>query len=149
MSKILIVEDNALMRDTIETALKFDEHTVLQAPDGPTGISMARSENPDLILLDLMMPFMTGEQVANYLNNDETLCSIPIIIVSAVNEPDQVLELLTLKNVRDYLLKPLDPNTLRQRTLAVLNGIGASGSERHTDNGDTNVAGDKASVKTA
>jgi DNA-binding response OmpR family regulator len=125
MSKILIIDDNALMRDTIALALAHDEHTLLKGSDGPTGIAIARAEEPDLVLLDLMMPFMQGEQVASYMQNDERLCSIPIVILSAVSQPDMVLELLTLKNVRDYLLKPIDPDRLRQRVQAVLNGASA------------------------
>jgi DNA-binding response OmpR family regulator len=127
MSKILIIEDNARMRDTVELALSLDGHTILKAPDGPTGIAIAREETPDLILLDLMMPFMPGVEVAKYMHRDEALCSIPIIILSAVKQPDLVLELLTLRNVRDYLLKPVEPNTLRQRTMAALNGADCEG----------------------
>ena len=119
MSKILVIEDSALMRDAIKCILELDNHTILAAEDGPTGIAMARSEQPELILLDLMMPYMPGDEVARYLHGEPTLAAIPIIILTAVNQPDMVLNMLEL-NVCDYLLKPVDAPTLRRRVQSAL-----------------------------
>jgi DNA-binding response OmpR family regulator len=120
MSKILIIEDNVLMREAIRQTLKRDGHEILGASDGPTGISLARAEKPDLILLDLMMPFMNGQEVARYLRYDEELADIPIVVITAVNQVDTVLDMLSMKNVRDYFLKPIDITALRDRVRTVL-----------------------------
>ncbi len=130
MSKILVIEDNALMRQAIKLALTRDGHEVVEAPDGPAGIFMARRENPHLILLDLMMPFMSGQEVARYLRYDEALSAIPIIVITAVNQVDSVLDLLAMKNVRDYFLKPIDTHVLRQRVRAVLDDEPSEPAER-------------------
>jgi CheY-like chemotaxis protein len=119
MSKILIIEDSAIMRDAITRILELDKHKILAAEDGPTGIAVARSEQPDLILLDLMMPYMPGDEVARYLRGDPTLAAIPIIILTAVNQPDMVMNMLEL-NICDYLLKPVDAPTLRRRVQSAL-----------------------------
>lgn len=120
MAKILIIEDNVLMREAIRQTLKRDGHEILGASDGPTGISMARAEKPDLILLDLMMPFMNGQEVARYMRYDEALADIPIVVITAVNQVDTVLDMLSMKNVRDYFLKPIDITALRERVRTVL-----------------------------
>ncbi len=119
MPKILVVEDSLLMRETLRQMLELDGHTVIEAEDGPTGIALAREAKPDLILLDIMMPYMSGTQVIKYLRGDPVLKSIPILVLSAVNQPAQVLSVLELK-VHDYLLKPVDHVTLRQRVEAAL-----------------------------
>lgn len=128
MSKILIIEDNGLMRESAKQILERSGHTVLEAADGPTGIAVARTDAPDLILLDLMMPFMPGEQVARYMRNDPVLRSIPVVILSAANQRQLVFDLLGMSNVRDYLLKPANELTLRQRVQAVLDATAAGGA---------------------
>ena len=119
MSKILVIEDSAIMREAIKRILELDKYVVLTAEDGPTGIALARAQEPDLIILDLMMPYMPGDEVARYLQGDPTLARIPIIILTAVNQPDVVFNMLEL-NIRDYLLKPVDASTLRQRVRSAL-----------------------------
>lgn len=121
MPTILVIEDSLLMRETLKQMLEFDKYTVLEAEDGPTGISLAREKRPNLVILDLMMPYMSGMEVLKYLRGDPVLYNIPVIILSAVNQPDQVMNVLELK-VNDYLLKPVDHLTLKQRVEAALNG---------------------------
>lgn len=121
MPTILVIEDSLLMRETLKQMLEFDKYTVLEAEDGPTGISLAREKRPNLVILDLMMPYMSGMEVLKYLRGDPVLYNIPVIILSAVNQPDQVMNVLELK-VNDYLLKPVDHLTLKQRVEAALSG---------------------------
>lgn len=111
------------MRETLKQMLEFDKYAVLEAEDGPTGISLAREKRPHLIILDLMMPYMSGMEVLKYLRGDPVLYNIPVIILSAVNQPEQVMSVLELK-VNDYLLKPVDHLTLKQRVEAALSGSG-------------------------
>ncbi len=138
MSKILIIEDNTAMRDTLGIILERYGFTTLKAPDGPAGIAMARSEKPDLILLDLMMPYMPGEQVARYMRDDPTLSSIPIVVLTAMKQRDSVVNLLTMKNVHDYLLKPANPDILRQRLQTVLDKTQANASHNGRDHKSAN-----------
>lgn len=119
MAKILIIDDNAIMRKNIWFMLRRENHTLLEAEDGPTGIALARRENPDLILLDFMLPYMSGEQVAHYFFDHDDLNQIPIIVLTAMNQPETVMNMLKL-NVRDYLLKPIKRETLRHRIKALL-----------------------------
>ncbi len=114
MSKILIIDDNAIMRKNIWFMLRREKHTILEAEDGPTGIALARSEQPDLILLDFMLPYMSGEQVARYLHDHDDLRHIPVIVLTAMNQPDLVMNMLQF-NIRDYLLKPIKAETLCER----------------------------------
>ncbi len=119
MASILIIEDSLLMRETLRQMLELDGYEVLEAEDGPTGIALARETKPSLIILDIMMPYMSGTQVLKYLRGDPLLKNTPVLVLSAVNQPDQVLNVLELK-VHDYLLKPVDHNTLRQRIESAL-----------------------------
>ncbi len=119
MPTILITDDSLLMRETLRQMLELDGYNVLEAEDGPTGIALARDEKPDLIILDIMMPYMSGTQVLKYLRGDPILKHTPVLVLSAVNQPDEVLSVLELK-VHDYLLKPVDHNTLRQRVETAL-----------------------------
>ncbi len=122
MAKILIIDDNAIMRKNIWFMLRRDKHTILEAPDGPAGIAIARTEKPDLVLLDFMLPYMSGEQVAKYFHEHNDLSHIPLIILTAMNQPDLVLNMLKL-NVRGYLLKPVNGDTLRERIETVLSAV--------------------------
>lgn len=125
MAKILIIDDNAIMRKNIWFMLRREKHTIFEAADGPTGIALARSENPDLVLLDFMLPYMSGEQVARYFHDHDDLQHIPIIVLTAMNQPELVMNMLKL-NVRDYLLKPIKADTLRERVKSLISGSSPS-----------------------
>lgn len=131
MAKILIIDDNAILRKNIWFMLRRDHHTILEAPDGPIGIATARAEKPDLVLLDFMLPYMSGEQVAKYFHDHDDLHNIPIIMLTAMNQPDLVMNMLKL-NVRAYLLKPVSRETLRERIETVLEPAGSSSSPTGT-----------------
>ena len=117
--KILVIDDNALLRNMVKQLLTRDGHIVLDAKNGPIGLALARTEKPDLILLDLMMPSMSGEEVAKFLHYDPDLCSIPVVVLTSVDQPKYILSLVAL-GVRDYVLKPPNAVTLRSRIRAVL-----------------------------
>ncbi len=121
MANILIIDDNAIMRKNIWFMLRREKHTIFEAEDGPVGIAIARKEKIDLVLLDFMLPYMSGEQVARYLYDHDDLNHIPVIMLTAMNQSDLVFNLLKL-NVRAYLLKPVKAETLKERVKAVLGG---------------------------
>lgn len=80
--KILIVDDDPSMIKVLEKWLKMDGHTSVFARTGQEGLDMARDENPDLILMDLMLPDINGVQVIKQLDNDPELKKIPIVCIT-------------------------------------------------------------------
>jgi CheY-like chemotaxis protein len=83
MQKILLVEDNEMNRDMLSRRLERKGYRVVTAQDGKQGYSLARSEKPDLILMDLSLPAMDGWQVTQLLKADESTRHIPIIVLTA------------------------------------------------------------------
>lgn len=81
--RILVVEDEPQIRMGLKMRLERSNYEVLEAEDGVAGLSLARSEKPDLIILDIMLPKMDGYQMARMLKFDEKFKSIPIIMLTA------------------------------------------------------------------
>src|SRR5207248_10525138 len=88
--------------------LEAEQMDVLEAGDGPTGLEKARNEEPDVILLDVMMPGLDGWQVAEELLNDERTRSIPIVFLTARAEARDRARGLDLGGI-DYVTKPFNP----------------------------------------
>ena len=80
---ILIVEDNPASLDILQTRLMAHNYEIITAVDGEAGLAMARDRQPDLILLDIMMPKMDGLEVCRRLKGDPSLPFMPIILVTA------------------------------------------------------------------
>jgi two-component system, cell cycle response regulator DivK len=83
MPKILLVEDNETNRDLLRRRLERKGHLVITAEDGEQGYSLAHSEKPDLILMDISLPAMDGWQVAQLLKTNDSTRHIPIIVLTA------------------------------------------------------------------
>ena len=83
MSKILIVEDNEMNRDMLSRRLMRKGFDVIMAEDGQKGVDMSKSDNPDLILMDLSLPIMDGWQATSTIKADPETNSIPIIVLTA------------------------------------------------------------------
>jgi CheY-like chemotaxis protein len=83
MQKILLVEDNEMNRDMLSRRLQRKGYVVLTAHDGKQGYMLARSETPDLILMDISLPTMDGWEVTRLLKADESTRHIPIIVLTA------------------------------------------------------------------
>ena len=83
MSKILIVEDNEMNRDMLSRRLMRKGFEIVMAEDGQKGVDMSKSENPDLILMDLSLPVMDGWQATSTIKADPDTNSIPIIVLTA------------------------------------------------------------------
>ncbi len=109
---ILIVEDNPDSRETLAMVIESMGYSVSTAANGREALEYLRSHSlPCLILLDLMMPVMDGWEFRNLQRQDPTLASIPILIVSAVNDPAQI----NAVDAVDYVKKPIDFKLLSQR----------------------------------
>jgi diguanylate cyclase (GGDEF)-like protein len=112
--RILIADDEPDIRLVLRTRLELDGFTVLEAKDGAEAVRMAQSENPDLIVLDVMMPEMDGVEVCNQLRASFATRSIPVIMLTArAGREDKMSGLV--KGANDYITKPFDLNELTQR----------------------------------
>ncbi|TGN20433.1 response regulator [Leptospira idonii] len=111
--KILIVDDEPANLQVLKHVLQ-DEYDLLFAKDGQKAIELALSEKPDLILLDVMMPGMTGHEVCKRLKVDQNTKSTPVIFVTAMSEVDDELIGFELGAV-DYISKPVSPPIVKAR----------------------------------
>lgn len=114
MAKILVVEDEKQIADMISFKLSNAGHKVVRAPDGEQAMILATREQPDLILLDVMMPGLGGVEVLRRLKNDSTLRAVPVIMVSAKGHERDVLSGLRGGAV-DYIVKPFSLKELSAR----------------------------------
>ena len=117
--RILVVDDNASNRDLLSRRLQRQGHIVLQAEDGARALALVEKEAIDLILLDLMMPGISGYDVLMRLKREPRHCDIPTIIISALSEFDSVVRCIEA-GADDYLAKPFNPTLLRARVGASL-----------------------------
>src|SRR6185369_14459744 len=84
-STVLLIENEPLTLSSLENGLQNNGYRVLRASNGADGIAIARSDSPDLIVLDLIMPNMNGFDVADQLRNDNTTAKIPILVMTAMD----------------------------------------------------------------
>lgn len=113
MAQILVIDDEAPLRQNLARYLRMEGHQVVEAGDGQDGFAMAQVQRPDLIFCDVMMPRMSGMQVLAALQGDAALRAIPFIFVSASAEPERLQEALGL-GANGYLTKPFSFEQLRQ-----------------------------------
>ncbi len=122
-SRILVVDDNASNRDLLTRRLQRQGHTVLEAEDGARALALVEKEALDLVLLDLMMPGISGYDVLALLKSDPRSREIPVIMISALGELDSIVRCIEA-GADDYLAKPFDPILLRAR-------VGSSLEKKH------------------
>ena len=107
MPKILLVEDNEMNRDMLSRRLQRKGYSVVTADDGEKGLLLARSETPDLILMDISLPVMSGWEVTRLLKANESTRHIPIIALTAhawVTDREKAIE----AGCDDYDTKPVE-----------------------------------------
>ena len=127
MAKILLVEDHREIWDFLSRRLKRHGHEVSVAEDGQAGLDQARSEKPDLILLDMNLPVMDGWTVAGTLKGDAATKPIPIIALTA-HAMSGDREKAVNAGCDDYHAKPIDFSQLLNQIDTALAGAGASPS---------------------
>jgi two-component system response regulator VicR len=120
MTKILCVEDEPQMIDLIKLILETEGYEVLGAEGGQEGLKLMRSEQPDLILLDLMMPEMDGGDVFHHMKEEVELRDIPVIVVTAKAAPIDKVLWINVAKVDDYVTKPFGPRELVESVEKVL-----------------------------
>jgi CheY-like chemotaxis protein len=115
---ILVADDDELARMEIARSVEQQGHTVGLAENGVQALAALRSQHFDLVLLDLLMPEMDGFAVLREMKADEALLTIPVIVVTAVGEPENVAKCIEM-GAADHLTKPLDHELLAQRVGAI------------------------------
>jgi DNA-binding response OmpR family regulator len=108
VTKVLVIDDEAPIRLLCRVNLEAEGMSVLEAPDGPSGLEKARTEGPDVVLLDVMMPGLDGWRVAEELLEDERTSTIPIIFLTARAEFRDRAKGLGIGGI-DYITKPFNP----------------------------------------
>ena len=129
---ILVVEDNLDIRELISFNLANEGHQVFEANDGEVGIDKARNNNPDLILLDLMLPGIQGLDVCRIIKSDQETKEIPIIMVTALGQEEDIVKGLET-GADDYITKPFSIKVLIARVNAVLKRSIEVGEDKSKD----------------
>ncbi len=122
---VLIVDDSPAMRTFVRRVLELsgvETGRCLQAGNGREALDLLRDEWVDVVLTDINMPTMNGEEFVRHLGEDEVLRSIPVLVVSTDRTDARVRRMLTL-GAKGYVTKPFLPETLRQELEKVL-GVG-------------------------
>ena len=118
--KILIVEDDSFLRKLVVRKLTSEGYDVSEAFDGEQGIKKAQTENPDLILLDLILPGIDGFEVLARIKDNEDTSSMPVIILSNLGQKEDIEKGFNLGAV-DYLIKAhFTPNEIIEKINALL-----------------------------
>lgn len=120
--RVLVIDDEAPIRLLCRVNLEAEGMAVLEAADGPSGLEKARTEQPDLVLLDVMMPGLDGWGVAEALLEDERTAEIPIIFLTARAEFRDRARGLDIGGV-DYITKPFNPVELAPLVRALLDRL--------------------------
>lgn len=124
MKTILIIEDESDLAELVAFNLEKEGYRALIAPDGPSGLEAVRNNSPDLILLDLMLPGMSGMEICKVLKGKDKTAGIPVIMLTAKGEEiDRVVGFEV--GADDYVIKPFSPRELLLRIKAVLRRTGS------------------------
>jgi two-component system phosphate regulon response regulator PhoB len=123
--RVLIVEDHQTMREAMRLVLEPD-FEILEAPDGIKAVAMIRADHPDLVLLDLNLPGVSGTEVLATLKGDRATADIPVIVVTAMGEEER--ERVTRLGADGYFTKPFSPLALIRTVELALGGAETPGS---------------------
>lgn len=124
MPKILIAEDEQDILDLIIFTLEFGGYEVIPTSNGEEALKMTREHIPDLVLLDVRMPLLSGYQVCSEIKSDVVTQHIPVIFLSAKGQEAEIKTGYE-KGAIDYILKPFAPDQLLNRLQDILNELAA------------------------
>ena len=127
--KVLVAEDEPDIRGLIVFSLEFAGYKVVQACNGEDAIDKAEQEQPDLILLDVRMPKLTGYEACQRLKARETTKHIPVVFLSALSQDAEIKYGLGLGG-EEYIIKPFAPDELYRRVTAILERLSRQGPGR-------------------
>lgn len=121
MARILVVDDEPHIRKLVSFSLERRDHELIEAEDAPTGIALAKEHHPDLILMDVMMPMMTGLEALDILKADPATADIPVLMLSAKSQQYEQAEGLS-RGAAKYVCKPFKPSELGDLVADMLAG---------------------------
>jgi DNA-binding response OmpR family regulator len=110
--KILVAEDEPIMQKTIALRLKKDGHDVITTDNGREALALITTENPDLVITDIMMPYVSGLEIVGSIRSSGK--KLPVIVLTAMGQENVVLEAFQL-GADDFIAKPFSPNELSMR----------------------------------
>lgn len=119
MARILIIDDDIGIRKLITLKLEKEHHEVFWAGDGMEGLKRIKEVYPDLIILDIMMPGLSGYEVLQKVKEDESLVGIPVMMLTAKGQLEDKVKGFE-EGAYDYLTKPFEPRELSVRVNALL-----------------------------
>ena len=111
MASVLVIDDDPEIRDLCRTILATEGHQVLEAPDAPSGVAMAREHLPDLVLLDWMLPGVDGIEALRILKSSANTRQIPVLMLTALDGIADIA-LATHSGADGYITKPFEPSAL-------------------------------------
>jgi DNA-binding response OmpR family regulator len=129
MAKILIAEDERDIRDLITFTLRFAGHEVVATTNGEEAYEKAKEAAPDLIIMDVRMPRMTGYEACKRMKELDSLKAVPVVFLSAKGQEAEVQAGLEAGAV-EYILKPFAPDKLTERVKQLLETYSADGQEQ-------------------
>lgn len=121
MAKILVAEDERDIRELIAFTLRFAGHEVVTVENGAEAVEKAPEVMPDLIMMDVRMPRMTGYEACTLLKQDARVAKIPVVFLSAKGQETEIQTGMDL-GAAEYLLKPFMPNELTESVEKLLAG---------------------------
>jgi len=120
MPRILIAEDEKDIRELIAFTLRFAGFDVLLATNGVEAVEVAEAERPDLVILDVRMPRMSGYEACRRLKENPQTASLPVVFLSAKGQDSEIQQGLE-SGAEEYILKPFAPDELIQQVRDILN----------------------------
>jgi CheY-like chemotaxis protein len=123
MAKILIAEDEPDIRDLVTFTLRFAGHEIVAVTNGAEAVEAAKEVMPDIILMDVRMPRMTGYEACAAMKADPAIADIPVVFLSAKGQENEIQTGLSA-GATEYLLKPFAPMELSERVNELLQKYG-------------------------
>ena len=117
--RVLVVEDDADTRLVLRRMLEREGYEVFEAADGQQAVETARSERPDLILMDLNLPGVDGVEATRLIREMRGLCVVPVIAVTAMDQ-EGYRQRAMLAGCNDYIMKPPEPELLLEKARALI-----------------------------
>ena len=145
MKTILLADDEAHLRTLVRTTLDQPGYRILESEDGAAALDLAKRERPDVVVLDWMMPSMTGIEVVTALRRDAATAEIPVILLTAKGQRADVAQALA-SGASAYLAKPFSPLELLAKVEQLCRECDAVATADHTEpaNEPASIAGDAA-----
>jgi len=116
--KVLLVDDDPTTRNIISHFLRREEFIVEKAADGNDGLAKARNGRPDLLIIDAVVPGLSGFELLTFLRKDAATAAIPVLMLSALGEEDAIIK--GLEEGADYIVKPFSPQILVAKIKKIL-----------------------------